>query len=147
MSFTLTGTFHVPSGYDPHAPILTFLRTSDFGVWQLDKKKINDGFEMNLKRGKFGFFKKYDTYGTHPAYLKLLFRPSVQSTRVTLDFNFPKAWKRMLAPEGHNYKSKPVYIHKLTTALKDYVDREVVAMKEYIKEFHGLADLDLPGPE
>ena len=59
MSMNFTYKFYVWAGHEVREPILAFLRTSEFGEWKVDLEKENDALMMNLKRGNWGFGKRF----------------------------------------------------------------------------------------
>ena len=127
--------FRVPNVADIHVPVVSFLRTSEFGKWEIDDDQPSDSYVLHFRRGPWKrtlFGKKLiPIYGpTMAMRLCVTFRPTAETIR--LGFRHEVMHLIQSSPSSEEYG--------------EYAGAEVKALMNYLREYYDLAQpLELDG--
>lgn len=128
----------------------TFLRTSEFGEWQIDPTKQPDEFHGYFCRGRapiistLGLFRRENDGGNwcnaEPAevnlYLRTIARPSPARVVIKTVFHFWGFWTLRGDEEVRHTERE-----EAASRLALYIHEEVKALAEYFCEFYQLPDV------
>jgi hypothetical protein len=136
-----------------HEVINAYLRTSLNGEWVVDPAHSPDAFIMFFRRGQrrwdtyFGFGGRWNEYEyclsylidppALPVFLKIVIRPSPQSTLLGLNFTTKPVWP---ASSSRSQELVAKEQDKVKSMLSSIAHSELHGLREYLQEFYSLQD-------
>lgn len=141
IEWNLKYVIRMPIVSEPHAAVFSFLRTSEYGIWEVRHDESSDAFVQHFRRGEtyrvraiFGFGGVEKPLG--PGIkgpldrtfmeLRVTFRPSPDSLTIGLYYSVPGVFS-LESPVGKR--------------VTEYVHGEMQALASYLKEFYSLPEV------